>query len=225
MPRDYDQLPRRPTSPSSAPASPDCPRPGSWRGHEVASTRGRPRGRSFEHGHRAWAAARSPSTPASSSTTNSNYPNLTALFDHWASRRRRARCPSRLSLDDGRFEYAGAASACSAQPGNLRRRASGACCARSLRFYREAPGARRRGRRRDLHAWASTSTASGYSDAFIDGPPAADGRGDLVDARRSMRDYPATASSASSSTTACCAHRSAALAHGDGRQPRLRRSG
>ena len=110
-----------------------------------------------------------------------NYPNLTALFEHLGVQTQASDMSFAASLDGGRVEYSGSGlSGLIGQPGNVLRPRFCLMLRDILRFYREAPALLQRN---DLNGL----TLGEYLDAerlragLHRGPPAADGRGDLVD--------------------------------------------
>ena len=85
--------------------------------------------------------AKSPSIPASSSTTRPTYPNLTALFDHLNVPTQSSDMSFAVSLANGDLEYSGSNLAgLFAQKRNLFRPRFWSMLLDLQRFYREAPG-------------------------------------------------------------------------------------
>ena len=157
-----------------------------------------------------------------------NYPNLVALF-HAARRRdpRRATCRSRSRSTAARLEYAGTDLAgLFAQPANLLRPRFWAMLRDIVRFYRAAPGAARRRRGRGADASAAYLDArrlfrapSSTTICCRWGPRS--GRATVAD----MRDYPRPGlHPLLREPRPVAAHRPAAMAHRDRRQPGLCRS-
>ncbi|HYN39788.1 MAG TPA: FAD-dependent oxidoreductase [Rhodospirillales bacterium] len=122
-----------------------------------------------------------------------NYPNLTALFDHIDVPTKNSTMSFAASIGDGAVEYSGGDLAgLFAQPGNLLRPGFWRMLRDILRFYRKGPGVLSRADRDQLTLGAYLD-GEGYSREFIDHhllPMAAAIWSSPVDG---MRDHPAVA--------------------------------